>query len=263
MEKIRSIDDPARGRPGLGARRPGHGPHDDASAVLARLAVQLARRRGLAAEDLIEAAARHLGGRPMAAEELLREAHHRYKNSLQILSSATMAEAARRPGVDCTRCVQRIQAIARLEDGLQLSDGPDLRLDTLLDRVCRQLVDAFAGDGRVALEFRGQRILVPAALAQPALLIANEAVMNALKHAFPDGRRGRIGVVLARAGGDRVSLVVSDDGLGAGRAGSAPAASWGSRLMQSLARTIGGTLATRSDGGGTRLELVFPLGQEG
>ena len=45
-------------------------------------------------------------------------------------------------------------------------------------------------------------------------LIISELVSNALKHAFPEGKEGRIKVDLRRKGKTAVVLTVSDNGVG-------------------------------------------------
>jgi two-component sensor histidine kinase len=47
----------------------------------------------------------------------------------------------------------------------------------------------------------------------PCGLIINELISNALKHAFPEGRKGQIKVELID-NDSNISLVVSDDGIG-------------------------------------------------
>ena len=50
--------------------------------------------------------------------------------------------------------------------------------------------------------------------ASPCALIVNELVSNALKHGFPEGRNGQLGIDLRRVDGDGYVLRVTDDGVG-------------------------------------------------
>ena len=93
----------------------------------------------------------------------------------------------------------------------------------------------------------------------PAGLIVNELVSNALKHAFPDGRRGTLKVSLHSPMPGQLLLSVEDDGVGlpAGfdwdKAGTL-----GLRMVRDLARQIRGTLEIRQNGG-TTFVLTFPI----
>jgi len=48
----------------------------------------------------------------------------------------------------------------------------------------------------------------------PCGLIINELVSNSLKHAFPQGKEGKINISLRPINGDELELSVSDDGVG-------------------------------------------------
>lgn len=48
----------------------------------------------------------------------------------------------------------------------------------------------------------------------PCGLIINELVSNSLKHAFPDGRKGKIIVAMHHLNGKKVELCVVDNGVG-------------------------------------------------
>jgi signal transduction histidine kinase len=88
------------------------------------------------------------------------------------------------------------------------------------------------------------------------LRIAQEALTNVLKHA--DARR--VHVELRRCG-DRLELVVGDDGHGAGAPAHRPGR--GIVNMQARARQLGGELTWHSGAGGTVVRLSVPLGPPG
>jgi two-component sensor histidine kinase len=45
-------------------------------------------------------------------------------------------------------------------------------------------------------------------------LIINELVSNSMRHAFPEGREGKISIKMDSNGNDNYTVVVSDDGIG-------------------------------------------------
>lgn len=84
--------------------------------------------------------------------------------------------------------------------------------------------------------------------------IAQEAVVNAIRHAAPT----RVEVRLA-ADAARVRLVVQDDGRGFDPASAAPDAHYGLGSMRERAQELGGVLTVRSaPGRGTDVEVVVP-----
>jgi two-component sensor histidine kinase len=96
-------------------------------------------------------------------------------------------------------------------------------------------------------------------------LLVTEAVSNALKHAFPGGRPGKITVSLERRPTEAL-LTVADNGVGLPDGGSKAdpdqAEGIGLTLIEMLAKQIGGELAI-SVAQGTRLSLRFPVADPG
>jgi two-component sensor histidine kinase len=92
----------------------------------------------------------------------------------------------------------------------------------------------------------------------PLGLIAGEPVTNALKHAVPDGREGRVRVELRAEGGGQMRLLVEDDGVGmpAERRAGSP----GQRLIEMFARKVKGRAAMEvgRGGQGTAVVVAFP-----
>jgi two-component sensor histidine kinase len=196
-------------------------------------------------------------------EALLREVHHRVKNNLQVVTSllnlrAQAAGSAAARGA-MLEAQARVKALALVHRGLyegQALGAAEVELQPLLAELCNLLEDTVpgrAGEVEVRLDLQPARIAVDRAV--PVALFVTEALSNAFKHAFPDGRRGTVAVRLARGEGGAARLTIRDDGVGIGPE-SAPGL--GSTLMRMLAGQSGGRL--RLDGrGGTLVELEFPL----
>jgi two-component sensor histidine kinase len=100
-------------------------------------------------------------------------------------------------------------------------------------------------------------IILAADDAIPLALLANEAMINACKHAFPDGRTGEVCVTLRLTDPTVLVLQVRDDGIGL-QAGTSDSG-MGSRLIHAFAAQLGGTLemGTPADSTGTRLTLTI------
>ena len=85
----------------------------------------------------------------------------------------------------------------------------------------------------------------------------NELVTNAVRHAFPNGRKGRLTIGASHSGGD-LRIVVEDDGVGMN--GTAVASEgFGRTLAEMLARQIRGKLSWEDACPGTRAVVVVPL----
>jgi two-component sensor histidine kinase len=89
----------------------------------------------------------------------------------------------------------------------------------------------------------------------PVGMIASEALSNAVKHAFPDDRRGQIEVRLESCGG-KFELVVRDDGEGL-PATVTPLS--GRALIATFARQLGGASHVGpGPEGGVEVRVTFP-----
>ena len=192
-------------------------------------------------------------------EVLLREVHHRVKNSMATVISMLEMEAAdsNEPNVReaLDNVGRRLRSMEQVYKALSDSadhSSVDLRahLDTLLDLVSESLG---LGD-RVVLERRLATVEVPSRTAFSLGVVLNELLTNACKYAFPDSRRGKVRVELQRRG-DEARLTVKDDGVGS----SGPARpGFGTVMMETLIEQIGGR-AEHASGNGTTTTISFPL----
>jgi two-component sensor histidine kinase len=195
---------------------------------------------------------------------LLKEVHHRVKNNLQVIISLINMQLRHGAGAPAksalAECRSRIQAIALIHDKLYLSSNYS---NIPFSEYVRGLVDSIgratgAAKSGVALELQAESVGLPVDKAIPCGLILNELITNALKHAFPDDRTGRIRVGLANSGGREVSLSVADDGVGLPEGFDLHSpGSLGMQLIVTLTEQLGGTIQASTDRG-TRFEIRFP-----
>src|SRR5208282_3257607 len=117
----------------------------------------------------------------------------------------------------------RIDAVSRLYDLLSAEDSArGVRLDLYVKELTEHLLEGYSSSpGRILLEFGLERIEVDAKTSMAVGIIVNELATNAMKHAFPEDRRGKIRVRLAAREG-KVELEVADDGIGAEGRGIEP-----------------------------------------
>lgn len=153
-------------------------------------------------------------------EVLLREVHHRVKNNLQIIYSLLNLQADRieHPGAALLLrdSQDRIQSIALVHEQLYRSeDLASVRFADYLRTITQYLLNSYGVDTQqVCLAVDAQNIALPVDIALPCGLIVHELISNALKHAFPDGRKGKISIELHDHEGEHAVLHIADDGVG-------------------------------------------------
>lgn len=192
----------------------------------------------------------------------LREADHRIKNSLQIVSSGLGLQARRETNAAARAALQtaaaRVSAIARIHDALQLSQSADtMDLGRTVETMCASLDELVGRESGVRIVAKAAPVVTSTEVAQPVVIAINELVINALRHAFPDERGGEVIVEVKQVGVD-VCVSVSDNGIGlppAYLAGNG----YGMSLVRMLTSKLGGVLKVDT-GAGARFTLSAPLG---
>jgi PAS domain S-box-containing protein len=195
-------------------------------------------------------------------ETLLREVHHRTKNNLQMLCDLFYLKAEAVESRETKEALEdgymRVYAFARLQEQLYLSmEHGVVHLASYL----RGIGDGFRQLHRevtMRLELPEEEIHLDLDRTTHCGLLVNELLTNALKHAFPDGRRGEVGLSL-RLLGDQVQVVVWDNGVGMGPdVDLEQPKSLGLRIVGILARRIRAAVAI-AGAAGTRVTVTFPL----
>lgn len=196
---------------------------------------------------------------------MLSEIHHRVKNSLQVVSSLLRLEAGRihDPAVgEMLQTTQnRIRSMAMIHQTLyQSKDFARVDFHAFLQSFIPTLVQSYSiHPEEISLAFHVAEVRLPIDAAIPCGLIVNELISNALKHAFPDGRRGTISIEFLQQAGDDVTLSVEDDGVGVPEGFSFEnSETLGIQLVYMLAGQLGGAVEIERSPL-TRFVLRFPL----
>ncbi|MBD8471329.1 GAF domain-containing protein [Sphingomonas sp. CFBP 8765] len=198
----------------------------------------------------------------MEHQELLtREASHRVKNSLALVSAMLNLQMQEDDDPRITRLLgdaqARITAIAQTHD--QLWRGEQVGIVALDDLVCGIATGLAEQAPLHRIDCDIDAIRISADTAIPLGLLVTELVTNAIKYAYGEGG-GVIAVTIRNADG-RILLTVSDDGVGLPADFDLKAASrksLGMRMIGSLARQLRGTIAIENAARGTCAVLDIP-----
>jgi PAS domain S-box-containing protein len=197
-------------------------------------------------------------------EILLKELHHRVKNNLQVISSLLSLQASH---VEDPRALEmfeesrnRVRLIAKVHESLYGGENiSGVEATAFVRDVTNDLFRSYAINPeavRLTADVASDPLGVD--LAVPCGLIINELVSNALKHAFPAGRKGEIRVELRRHPSGAYRLKVKDDGIGLpSEASYREARSLGWQLVNALTRQLGGSIEV-TGGEGTEVTVTFP-----
>ena len=203
-------------------------------------------------------------------ETLLLEVQHRVSNSLQIVASILMLKA-RTVQSEETRthlrdAHQRVVSLATLQQQLRMSAlGDRIDVGPYLTSLCASLARSMIADDRdiaVTATVTSAAAIVKAIDAVSYGLIVTELVINALKHGFPDGRKGHISVAFAGEGDDWC-LSVSDDGVGQLDKGSGPKhIGLGTSIVEALARNLKARVDVVQCNPGTATSIIHAAKQD-
>ena len=153
-------------------------------------------------------------------EVLLKEIHHRVKNNMQVISSLLNLQSRRvkdpAVGEMLRESQRRIRSMALIHERLyQSSDLSRIEFSDYIRNLATHLFHSYQIDtSRIQLKIEADKIFLNINTAIPCGLIVNELISNALKHAFPNGRKGRLEIELHRVDKDGCILRVADDGVG-------------------------------------------------
>jgi two-component sensor histidine kinase len=191
---------------------------------------------------------------------LLQELQHRVANSLQIIASVLL-QSARKVTSDESKvhlhdAHHRVMSVAAVQRQLAASQLGDVELRPYFTQLCASIGASMIADhDTLTLEVTADGSIVPADVSVSLGLIVTELVINALKHAFPDNRSGRI-LVDYHSRGPNWTLTVGDDGVGMPTGSEKAKPGLGTGIVEALAKQLKATVQLADKRPGTTVQVM-------
>ena len=191
---------------------------------------------------------------------LLREVQHRVANSLQIIASVIL-QNARKVQSEETRSHlqdvhQRVMSVALLQQQLAASRLGNVELRGYFTALCKSVAASMIRDhDQIKLEVSVDGSMVDADASVSLGLIVTELVINALKHAFPGRRKGKI-VVSYQSHGPNWTLSVRDNGVGMPTDPASAKAGLGTSIVEALASQLKASVQVAAAKPGTIVSII-------
>jgi two-component sensor histidine kinase len=223
--------------------------------------IEMLNRAEIERESLVTSLERALSEKIV----LLKEVHHRVKNNMAVVAGLLAMQAekvdddADRSALEDSR--QRVLSMALIHESLYATEHLDrVNFGAYVHQLSTGLFGTFSKlASLIELDIQAEEIDLPVDRAIPCGLILNELLSNALKHAFPKGRRGKIRIQFQRLPSGEFLLSCQDDGVGI-----APDFDWqhahslGLKIIGILAKQIDGAFTLSRVDGKTLFELRVP-----
>jgi two-component sensor histidine kinase len=201
----------------------------------------------------------------LSKDATIREIHHRVKNNLQTVAALLRLQSRRTSSEEARlalgESVRRVASIAMVHEALSVSVDERVDLDQLLDNVLPMVGEVATAESQASLSRSGSFGVVVAEIATPLVMVLAELVQNAVGHAFPDGRPGKVELVVERSA-RWLDIVIRDNGRGLPAGFSLERSDGlGLQIVRTLIESeLRGSLSLRGPrSGGTEAVLRIPL----
>ncbi|MCX6346144.1 MAG: PAS domain S-box protein [Armatimonadetes bacterium] len=195
-------------------------------------------------------------------EALAREAHHRIKNNLQMITgllNISGNDLSATGDAAFARCKRQIMAVATVHDLLTPKvKAYSLSLQKCIASIAEHALMGMGCSDAICLCVDGDDCWVTPDTATALGIIVNEIVCNAAEHAFHDKGTGTISISIASDSG-QTTLTIKDDGVGLSNGFVVPQnPDSGFGLVTSLVKYgLGGKLYVEDTGNGTRVSIII------
>jgi two-component sensor histidine kinase len=177
---------------------------------------------------------------------------------LRIQARRLTSDEARR---ELEEAVARVAAIAVVHETLSEDSSESVEFEIIARRIITMVSENLVlPDRRVEFTFEGEAGSLPPEMATAVAVVLVELLQNAAEHAFEEGSSGHVKVQTKREG-DRVQLVVADDGKGLPEGFDLGSGGLGLQIVKTLAiDELAGSIQLESSGG-TRITVDLEVKQ--
>ncbi|MEX2610784.1 MAG: response regulator [Gemmatimonadota bacterium] len=198
---------------------------------------------------------------------LLRELDHRVRNNLSVIMGLLGMERNRRPPREPAEALasleHRLRSFLLVHEALRRQNYAGVPAREIADKLAQRLRNAWDVERHIDLEISGVSLILDERRGFALALILNELLTNALRHAFPDGREGTIGLRFEHDA-DELRMVVEDDGMGSSMEREPSVTGSGMSIVTALVHNeLGGKVRWDTMPAGTRVVVAFPEDRSG
>ncbi|AYL95404.1 tetratricopeptide repeat-containing sensor histidine kinase [Mucilaginibacter celer] len=196
-------------------------------------------------------------------EWLLKEVHHRVKNNLHTViclleSQAVFLEKDALKAIETSQ--NRIYTMSLIHQKLyQSEDIKTINMEVYVPELIKYLSESHESSTHIEFTYCIEPLNFNAGQAIPIALIINEAISNAIKHAFSPNYKGKISIKMS-CNARQVCLTLEDNGIGMNINSTPKKNSLGLSLMKGLCEDINGEILFENDHG-TKIKVTFPYNQ--
>jgi two-component sensor histidine kinase len=195
---------------------------------------------------------------------MLREMRHRIANSLQIIASILLLKAgavtSEETKNELRAAHQRVMSVAAVQRQLAATTIGDVGLRDYFAELCESIGASMIRDhDQLKLEVSSDDTVATADVSVSLGLIVTELVINALKHAFPGRREGKINVDY-RAEGAAWTLSVGDNGVGMLQDEASAKSGLGTSIVAALAQQLQADVHVSDNHPGHKVSIVHEAG---
>ena len=196
-------------------------------------------------------------------EILLKEIHHRVKNNLQIISSLIYLQTRKiqddKTNESLNEINSRIRSIALIHENIYKSDRFDkIDFNEYVHTIIQELFSIYKiNTNNIQIKININEVFLDIDTSILCGLIINELVTNAMKHAFPDNRKGEI-VVETQSNQTEFIVIIRDNGVGLPKHIDIDhMQTLGLQLVSNLVKQLNGTLLISTEKW-TEFRIILP-----